>query len=104
LENPKWKDWSSNQVRSIEIINKDGGLERIYFRVPDMCENLKKETKEQLLLSLNRDSPTSKVEDFLEKSESLSFQIEHQTTIQVRKKKYINYFCIMFYCICVNYY
>jgi hypothetical protein len=43
---------------------------------------LKQQTKHRVVLELNRDSPTDKVEDFLDKIDNVIFEIEHQTLIK----------------------
>jgi len=82
LDNAKWKNWIKKNLVSIEIINEAQQLERIYFPVLSRCHNLKDDAKEAILFGLKRESPTDKVEDFMEKSELVSYQIEHQTNIE----------------------
>jgi len=83
------------QIRSIEIINEVNELERVYFRVPDICHNLEPKTQQQLLVSVKRDSPTDKIEDFVHKSRNITFEIEHQT--HVRNTKYFSWIASLSY-------
>ena len=36
----QWVDFSTRNVGSIEIVNGQGNLERVYFPIPEICHNL----------------------------------------------------------------
>lgn len=78
----KWSEFAKDEITSIEIVNSEGNLERLYFEKPEECKNLKQQTKDRVVLELNRDSPTDKVEDFLDKIDNVIFEIQHQTRIK----------------------
>jgi hypothetical protein len=54
----------------IEIV-RDNKLERIYFRVPSLCHNLTKDSKDDLLINVKRDNQQDKIEDFFDRSDFL---------------------------------
>ena len=90
LEGSKWNNWIKKYISSIEILDSSKQLQRIYFPILEQCKNLKDDAKEAVLFDLKRDSPSEKVEDFLEKSELLAHQIEHQTNITKSKLFWIS--------------
>eukprot|EP01061_Rhynchopus_euleeides_P014015 TRINITY_DN24300_c0_g1_i2.p1 TRINITY_DN24300_c0_g1~~TRINITY_DN24300_c0_g1_i2.p1 ORF type:complete len:1573 (+),score=627.49 TRINITY_DN24300_c0_g1_i2:63-4781(+) len=60
----------------IEIC-RDGRLERVFFRIPSISANLSSETKEDLLRSVDRSTPTARISDFYYRAEGLIFEIEY---------------------------
>ena len=60
----------------IEIC-RDGKLERVYFRIPSISTNLSQETKDELLRTVNRSTPTARISDFYYRAEGLIFEIEY---------------------------
>eukprot|EP01065_Artemidia_motanka_P042661 TRINITY_DN5763_c0_g1_i1.p1 TRINITY_DN5763_c0_g1~~TRINITY_DN5763_c0_g1_i1.p1 ORF type:complete len:2981 (+),score=515.22 TRINITY_DN5763_c0_g1_i1:142-9084(+) len=66
----------SRMVGRIEIC-REGRLERVYFRVPRIVSNLSEETKDDLLRSVNRDTPTARISDFFDRTEGLICEIEY---------------------------
>jgi hypothetical protein len=80
-----WGSFDEVNIGSIEIVNRPGELERIYFRIPECCYNLSKATKDRVIREVKRDSPEEKVTDFMSKLDSLAFEIYHQTRISKSK-------------------
>lgn len=54
LSHPKIVAYMSKGIGSIEILNAQGDLERVYFSIPPICRNLKKQTKNELIKNVNR--------------------------------------------------
>lgn len=77
-----WTDFVSRNIGAIEILNVEGSIEKVFFRVPEICRNLTDEAKENLMKTVSRDSPTEKIEDFVERSTVLNYEIQHQTKIK----------------------
>lgn len=83
------------EIATIEIVNEQNELERVYFKIPEICHNLKPKTKDQLVTSVRRDSPTEKIEDFVRRSRNITYEIEHQT--QVEKVKMFSWIATQSY-------
>eukprot|EP00760_Papus_ankaliazontas_P029805 PhM_4_TR4472/c0_g4_i1/m.50959/K04959/ITPR2; inositol 1,4,5-triphosphate receptor type 2 len=74
----------SSMICNIEIFRDDSEhthLERVYFRKPTICNSLREETKERLLLTVNRKTMTSKLSDFFDQADDVIFEMEYQHTI-----------------------
>lgn len=80
VDSPIWSEWLEENVRSVEVLNSER-IDRVWFPLPTVAENLDDAAKEKLMTSLNRESPTSKVEDFLGKSELLNYQLYYKTFV-----------------------
>eukprot|EP00756_Hemistasia_phaeocysticola_P045004 Hpha_TRINITY_DN1877_c0_g2::TRINITY_DN1877_c0_g2_i1::g.170668::m.170668/K04959/ITPR2; inositol 1,4,5-triphosphate receptor type 2 len=64
----------------IEIL-RDGRLERIYFRISDAVTHLSEATKEELLRSVKRDTPTARISDFFSMTDGLIAEIEYYSNV-----------------------
>jgi len=64
----------------IEIL-RDNKLERVFYRLPKSAKHLHNKSKETLLWTVNRATPTEKLDDFLQRTDGLLFEIEHQEHI-----------------------
>jgi len=72
------------EVGHIEI-NHDGLLERVFFRIPGVCNNLTEHSKQKVLWSVDRSGPGKKVEDFLSYSQDLEDEMIHQDSLKTNK-------------------
>lgn len=64
----------------IELV-RDGRLERVYFRIPPKSNLLPRESKDELLWSIDRDNQQDKMKDFLERSEALMQEVQHRKSL-----------------------
>jgi hypothetical protein len=65
----------------IEII-RNGELDRIYFRIPEICENLSEETKEIFMENVHLDDPQEKVKQLFEQTRSFRSEMEYYTGLK----------------------
>ena len=70
---------------AIEIC-REGRLERVFFRIPSISANLSSETKEDLMRSVDRTTPTARISDFYYRAEGLIFEIEYYQKIFHEKR------------------
>ena len=62
---------------SIEIL-RDGIVERIYFRIPRISSaNLREDSKQNLIKSVERDSDNKRIQDFFDRSKKLIEELEY---------------------------
>jgi len=85
FEGQKWSSFAEENIASIEIINEKGNLEPVLFPIPEICHNLTNHSKRKLLHDVNRDSASEKIEDFVKRSDTLIFEINHQTQLMHHK-------------------
>lgn len=64
-------------------------IHQVYFEIPEVCHSLQKQTKEDFLREVNRDTPTDKIDDFMAKVDSLQKNIVHQNNIKNHKFRFI---------------
>eukprot|EP01080_Neovahlkampfia_damariscottae_P003056 gene3056-5226_t len=60
----------------IEII-RNGELDRVYFRIPEICGNLSEETKAKFLENCSLDDPQEKVKQLFEQTRSFKSEMEY---------------------------
>lgn len=60
---------------SIEVIRK-GKFDRIFFRIPDKCNNLTPETKNRFIYDCKRETPQIKVEELFNNSSKFKSEME----------------------------
>ncbi|XP_065833160.1 inositol 1,4,5-trisphosphate-gated calcium channel ITPR1-like isoform X3 [Oscarella lobularis] len=70
----------AESTMSVEIVEGDE-LQKVFFHVKDQ-KALREEVKERLKWKVSRESPTSKLRDFLEWSNDIQRDIHHQKRIQ----------------------
>ena len=70
---------------SVEIINHVEQLERVYFRFPAFCNALGEERKQALLWSVDRETPSRQLFDFLETSQGIHVELKHFESISMSK-------------------
>lgn len=61
----------------VEIVNKEGSLERIYFHLPNKCLKLSDQSKHQLLWGVDRDTPGRQIQQFLLAVDDLQLEMTH---------------------------
>lgn len=67
----------NKKVAMIEV-SRQGNLERVYFRIPGLSqENLRDESKDNLIKRVNRDSDTTRLLDFFERAQKLILELEY---------------------------
>ena len=67
----------SQRTGSIEI-SRENKIERVYFKIPSVCGELDHESKEKLLLTVDRSRQTSKLQDFCDRSQISLSEMEFQ--------------------------
>lgn len=60
----------------------NGKLERIFFAIPDMCAGFTSTRRKEVLWGLQRDSPESKLSDFLEWSDVVYIYLNHEEKLR----------------------
>ena len=68
----------------IEVVI-DGRLQRTYFPIPPICSYISKESKAQLVASVNRDSAAGKVADMLLKGDDVIAEMNHNYSLWKKK-------------------
>ena len=66
----------ANHTARIEVVI-DGLLQRTYFPVHPLCQHITEQSKDNLMLIVDRDSPTSKVTDLMRLAEALITEMDH---------------------------
>eukprot|EP00760_Papus_ankaliazontas_P031379 PhM_4_TR5257/c0_g1_i1/m.41768 len=69
-------DFFRRYTGRIEIL-RESLIERVYFRIPAVCQNLSKASKEHITWNVNRDTPTMRITDFFKRAEEVIFEIEY---------------------------
>jgi hypothetical protein len=67
----------NDDVGRIEILRGEK-IERIFFRIPEVCHSLTDEAKDDLQEVVNRESGQSCIDDFFDRSQEVVFEIEYQ--------------------------
>jgi hypothetical protein len=70
-------DVVGDEVISIEIIWRDTTQKR-FFKVPEVCKHLAEATRNALVEEVNRDNMDAKLEDFVDRAESIMCELDHQ--------------------------
>lgn len=85
-------DYFQSHTGKIEILmdyGQDKQLTRVLFPVPEICQYLRQETKQRFLWNVKRESPSSKIEDFVQQSDMIMYEIENQA--HVAHSKYLSF-------------
>jgi len=64
-----------------EIVGASGKLERVYFRVPEFCNSLTRESKDELLWNVDRETPGRQIQELFARSQDLEFEMRHQHSL-----------------------
>ncbi|KAI7903144.1 uncharacterized protein BX663DRAFT_507611 [Cokeromyces recurvatus] len=92
FENNEAFNYFQSHTGKIEIIMDYGQkkqLTRVLFRIPEICQYLREETKQRFLWTVKRESPSSKIEDFVQQSGMIIYEIENQA--HVAHSKYLSF-------------
>ncbi|KAJ9447528.1 Inositol 1 [Diplonema papillatum] len=78
LEDSEATQYFADRTGRIEIC-RGSDLERVYFRVPEICvaPGLSEKTKYELLWRVRRNTSTERIIDFFEKGDSLIYELEY---------------------------
>mmetsp|Transcript_44835 Transcript_44835/g.118388 ORF Transcript_44835/g.118388 Transcript_44835/m.118388 type:complete len:1208 (+) Transcript_44835:1-3624(+) len=72
-------DFYDKYVGSVEILNAEAELERVFFRFPYYCRSLTPERRHRLVWTeLDRETPGAQLQDFIEAADELQFQMKHE--------------------------
>jgi len=74
------------QAARVEIVNAEGALERVYFRVPDKCLMLRKESKFALTWGFDRETPGRQLQQFLQSVEALRVEMQHEVWLRNQRR------------------
>jgi hypothetical protein len=66
----------SSHTARIEVV-AEGLLQRVYFPMQPLCRYVSEESKDMVMLAVNRTSPATKVTDLLQKSTDLVSEMDH---------------------------
>lgn len=66
----------NKETGSIEVI-RNGKFDRIFFRIPEKCNNLTKETKENFVYYCNRETPQIKIEDLFNNASKFKTEMDY---------------------------
>ena len=66
----------------VEIVNSSNELERVYFRYPRFCLLLTEESRQNILWSVDRDTPGKQVQEFFLACDELHREMKHQEELQ----------------------
>eukprot|EP01060_Flectonema_neradi_P030314 TRINITY_DN4372_c6_g1_i1.p1 TRINITY_DN4372_c6_g1~~TRINITY_DN4372_c6_g1_i1.p1 ORF type:complete len:2743 (+),score=487.11 TRINITY_DN4372_c6_g1_i1:100-8328(+) len=58
-------------------ISRDANLERVYFRIPEICLNLSETTKKQVLWTVDRDTPAARISSFFSMADDVLFEMKY---------------------------
>ena len=58
-------------------ISRDSNLERVYFRIPEICLNLSEATKKQVLWTVDRDTPAARISSFFSMADDVLFEMKY---------------------------
>jgi hypothetical protein len=88
FEENEYKAYSFFKMHTgrIEVI-KDDVLTRLYFPIQPVCKHISEDSKEDLMLSVNRDSPANKVSDLLSRAPDLIDEMKHNEKLSRAKFK-----------------
>jgi len=71
-------EFYSRFVGSVEIVNAEGELERVFFRFPYYCRSLPPERRHRLVWTeLDRETPGAQLQGFIEAADDLQFQMKY---------------------------
>ncbi|KAI8089424.1 uncharacterized protein BX664DRAFT_134002 [Halteromyces radiatus] len=77
-------DYFQRNTGKIEVImdyGQEKQLSRVLFPIPEICKYFREETKQRFLWNVKRDSPSTKIEDFVEQSGHMIYEIENQARV-----------------------
>ena len=73
-----------NQTGRIEIV-REGQVERVYYRIPELCKRHTKGSREHFVRKVNRDDgPQGKIDALVTETEFFMREMEYQESLQSR--------------------
>jgi hypothetical protein len=76
------RDKMGSEVVSVEVV-WGSGLQRRFFHVPPMCNQLASATRDDLVENVNRENQDLKLQDFSRRSKIIMCELEHQEQLRV---------------------
>ncbi|KAI7861289.1 inositol 1,4,5-trisphosphate/ryanodine receptor-domain-containing protein [Spinellus fusiger] len=76
--NPAFEYFQKNTGK-IEVVmdyGQEKQLSRVLFPIPEVCNYLREDTKQRFLWNVKRDSPSAKIEDFVQQSSNIIYEIK----------------------------
>ncbi|KAG0179979.1 hypothetical protein DFQ29_001424 [Apophysomyces sp. BC1021] len=77
-------EYFEKHTGKIEVVmdyGQEKQLSRVLFPIPEVCKYLREATKQRFLWNVKRDSPSAKIEDFVQQSNSIIYEIEYQAKV-----------------------
>eukprot|EP01060_Flectonema_neradi_P003622 TRINITY_DN12346_c1_g3_i4.p1 TRINITY_DN12346_c1_g3~~TRINITY_DN12346_c1_g3_i4.p1 ORF type:complete len:2267 (+),score=490.38 TRINITY_DN12346_c1_g3_i4:52-6852(+) len=59
----------------IEIAAREGRLQRVYFRIPELCLNLSKSSRDSILWNVDRETSGSRISSFFSKADDALYEM-----------------------------
>ncbi|KAL0092132.1 IP3 receptor [Phycomyces blakesleeanus] len=84
-------EYFQKNTGKIEVVmdyGQEKQLSRVLFPIPEVCNYLREDTKQRFLWNVKRDSPSAKIEDFVQQSSSIIYEIKYQA--RVASNKYLS--------------
>lgn len=76
------KEFFSEFIASVEIVNQSGDLERVFFRFPQFCLLLTDEQKHALEWKMDRETPGAQLVEFIEAADELHFVMKYESKLE----------------------
>ncbi|CAD8205015.1 unnamed protein product [Paramecium pentaurelia] len=102
--NPKLRralNYYKNETASIEIVNMNGKLEKIYFQVPTLMKYLTEETKRQFMEEVERDSINDKINGLLDNMDNFYMEMVHFMKLRKIGIRFNNNFIVYLRNVCI---
>ncbi|CAD8120276.1 unnamed protein product [Paramecium sonneborni] len=102
--NPKLRralNYYKNETASIEIVNMNGKLEKIYFQVPTLMKYLTEETKHQFMEEVERDSINDKINGLLDNMDNFYMEMVHFMKLRKIGIRFNNNFIVYLRNVCI---
>ncbi|KAJ3226355.1 hypothetical protein HK099_005063 [Clydaea vesicula] len=81
--------WFQKNTGRIEIVRETPNYQKrlytVLYPIPDICHHLRKDTSDRFLWSKKRNSPEEKIEEFVDQSEVIIYEIRNQARVSAHK-------------------
>ncbi|KAI9493708.1 hypothetical protein BDB00DRAFT_822221 [Zychaea mexicana] len=84
-------EFFQSHTGKIEVVmdyNQEKQLSRVLFPIPEVCKYLREDTKQRFLWSVKRDSPSAKIENFVQLSDNIIYEIDNHA--KVARNQYLS--------------
>ncbi|KAI9249172.1 hypothetical protein BDA99DRAFT_575816 [Phascolomyces articulosus] len=84
-------EFFQSHTGKIEVVmdyNQEKQLSRVLFPIPEVCKYLREDTKQRFLWNVKRDSPSAKIEHFVQLSSNIIYEIENHA--KVARNQYLS--------------